>query len=267
MKCLGYYDYHIHSTVSFDALSGLYDACRVAAQKGMAGLTFTEHWEEDYEGRQELVDIPSYQKQIEQARAAFPTLEIGMGLEFGLLRAPMAKKSQGLQLVEWDFVLGACHNIDGINVSKGHYCHGKERQAAYHGYIQELYSFVQSSPHFDVLAHLDLVRRCPNYENRSLAYPEFADELDALLRLVIERGSGIEINTTARRYGLGGPQPDISILKRYRELGGEIVTVGSDSHSLQTVGYDMESGYALLRAAGFRYVSLFRKRKCIQATL
>ena len=99
-----------------------------------------------------------------------------------------------------------------------------------------------------------------DFIDKSISYRDYADELDRLFRLLIDNGKGIEINTAGWRYGMKGPHPEMSLLKRYRKLGGEIVTVGSDSHSAQALGYRLEDGYRYLQEAGFKYFSTFKDR-------
>ena len=85
--------------------------------------------------------------------------------------------------------------------------------------------------------------------------------LDLECMLDIQKGKGIELNTAGFKYGLGHPNPTESILKRYRELGGEIITIGADAHAPEHVAYDFDKVPAILKAAGFRYYTVFELRK------
>ena len=85
------------------------------------------------------------------------------------------------------------------------------------------------------------------------------DVIDAILKLAIEKGKGIELNTSYHRYGLADSTPSHMILKRYRELGGLIVTIGSDSHDAAQVGAYIEEGKQVLRACGFSSFCTFEK--------
>ena len=112
---------------------------------------------------------------------------------------------------------------------------------------------------FDAVAHLTYFSRgCP-YPDKEIRHDDAPEETDAVLRALVERGKGIEINTSTYR-GFGFFMPGLSVLKRYRELGGEIVTLGSDSHHVSTLGSGIQEARELLRAAGFSHYTLFWER-------
>ena len=99
------------------------------------------------------------------------------------------------------------------------------------------------------------------YDDNSLKYEEYSDLIDACLKSLIEKGKGIEVNTSGFRYGINGTYPSLTILKRYKELGGEIITAGSDSHKPEDTADHIDYAYSLIKEAGFKYVSVFRKQK------
>ena len=99
------------------------------------------------------------------------------------------------------------------------------------------------------------------YEDNAVNYMEFSSLIDAVLKELIERGKGIEINTSGYRYGINDCYPDIEILKRYKALGGEIVTVGSDAHFPRDVADHIGAAYDMLNIAGYKYVTVFKGRE------
>ncbi len=255
------YDYHVHSTISFDARVTLYDACRWAVRLGAAGLTFTEHVEftrPDKPGR--IPDFVAYRRQIAEAREAFPQLEIGMGLELGLCQGHHQEIEEIVAGGSWDFVLASLHTVDGFCAYNDEFTRGKDKKYAYRRYFDAMYTLFEENPCFDVAAHLDMIRRNTSFDDRTLTYSDYAEELDAILKLLIHRNQGLEINTAGWRFGIGGAHPAPSILRRYKELGGVIVTCGSDSHS-EKVFDRIEDGYRWLRENGFSRLTLYRQRK------
>ena len=94
-----------------------------------------------------------------------------------------------------------------------------------------------------------------------LALSRYSDVIDEILRLLIEKGKGIEINTGGFKYGLGHPNPCEEILARYRELGGEIITIGADAHKPEHVAFDFAKVPSILKDSGFDYFTVFRERK------
>ena len=108
--------------------------------------------------------------------------------------------------------------------------------------------------------HLDYVVRYGPTKNDSYTYQKHADVFDKILSVLIENGKGIELNTGGFRSGLSQPNPCVEILKRYRALGGEIITVGSDAHAPKDIAADFDRACALLKECGFAYYCVFQKR-------
>lgn len=87
---------------------------------------------------------------------------------------------------------------------------------------------------------------------------EYLDELTPVLKNVIQKGKGIEINTSGLRQEVGRAMPSLSILKLYRQLGGEIITVGSDAHTVKDVAAGFSEAAELLETAGFSAYATFQ---------
>ena len=111
-----------------------------------------------------------------------------------------------------------------------------------------------------MVGHIDYVVRYGAHKAEQYGYTEYADILDAILRRVIEDGRGIEVNTAGLQKGLGFPNPHYDVIRRYRQLGGEIVTVGSDAHAPEQIGSNFCLIEDFLREAGFRYRTEFKDR-------
>ena len=258
------YDYHLHSLISFDGSISINDICKAYQKKGVRGMTFTEHIEHRQpHGRDILPDKKEYLREIEDAKKAYPMLEIGMGIELGL--QPYAKEviieeSKG----PWDFILGSVHRLNYYPADRGYINSGLMKKEYMRSYFIALYEAAEALPCFDVMGHIDLFLRDEDILDKNIRYHDFADELDMLFKSLIDNGKGIEVNTAGFRYGMEWPHPEISLLKRYRELGGEIVTVGSDSHSLKGLAFRLEEGYQYLLEAGFKYFSTFKGRELRQ---
>ena len=120
---------------------------------------------------------------------------------------------------------------------------------------------IKNTPDFDVLGHIDYVVRYGKNGAADYSYQKYADEIDAILRAVIERGKGIELNMAGLKYGLPFAHPHPDILRRYRELGGEIITVGADGHRPEHIAWDFEKADDILKSCGFRYYTEFKGRK------
>jgi histidinol-phosphatase (PHP family) len=263
-----YYDYHIHSEHSFDGVVSIDKICSTAQQMGMAGLTLTEHvefaglYDEDI-----MPDFPQYVLAVQAARKAYPDLQIGMGIEMGLQPDCGEKAQKICQVAEWDFIIGSSHSMHGFCLHNEEFARGKSKDQCWHEYFLGLRQLIEKVHCFDVLGHLDLLRRGLKADYRDISYEEYKEDIDALLLTLITLGKGIEVNTAALRYDLSELHPIKSILCRYRQLGGEIITCGSDAHWQQSICRDIDKGYEYIKEAGFKYISLFEKRKLRQLPL
>ena len=113
---------------------------------------------------------------------------------------------------------------------------------------------------FDTCGHIDYVVRYGPSKNVHYCYKNHADILDEILKTLIDKGIGLECNTAGFKYGLGQPHPSTEILKRYKELGGELLTLGSDAHAPCHIAYDFQKASDLLKACGFRYYTIFKEK-------
>ena len=128
-------------------------------------------------------------------------------------------------------------------------------------YLDVTLQNIRAFDDFDVYGHIDYIIRYVPDGDRVFSYKKHADQVDAVLKLLIEKGKGIEINTGGYKAGLSEPNPCHDVLRRYKELGGEIITMGSDAHTTEYVAYRFADAKEVLRECGFRYFTVFRERK------
>ena len=120
---------------------------------------------------------------------------------------------------------------------------------------------IENNQNFDVLGHIDYVVRYGKYREKEYSYEKYAYWLDEILKKIISYGKGIELNTSGLKYGLPFAHPTLEVLKRYKKLGGEILTVGSDAHRPEHLAYDFHKVNDILGEAGFEYYTEFKERK------
>ncbi|MCD7709271.1 MAG: histidinol-phosphatase HisJ family protein, partial [Clostridiales bacterium] len=160
-------------------------------------------------------------------------------------------------------IIGSSHVVNGVDPYYPAYYEGKSEEAAYREYFESILENLRDFTDFDVYGHIDYVVRYGPNRNRFYSYEKYADVIDEILRTLIGMGKGIELNTAGFAYGLGHPNPTEEILARYRELGGEIITIGSDAHAPGRVAYDFAKVPGMLREAGFKYFTVFEQRKAV----
>jgi len=262
---MNYPDYHIHTDFSCDSDAGMAAACEAAIARGLREIAITDHVDfgpTDPSGYFRLAD---YLSAIERCRARYgDRLTIRAGAEMGEPHIFAREAAEVLATGDFDFVLGSAHYADGTGglqaAWKEPFFEQPLRQA-YESYFRQVVRLAAEGD-FDVLAHLDLVKRDARKFGKAYDGPEpYGDMIRTALRSLVERGKGLEINTSPLRRGQSEPCPVLEIVRWYRELGGEIITFGSDAHTPDNVGADFDVPLEMARAAGFTRLATFEKRQ------
>ena len=261
-----YYDMHVHTAFSGDSRADPYLVADEAVKKGLGGLCITDHVDFDYPVELDIsfdVDMASYFTELLALKKNYEdVLDVRIGIELGLQTHITEKLKAFVETYsQLDFIIGSSHIVNGRDPYYPEYFEGRTQKAAYLEYFESVLENVRIFDGFDVYGHLDYIVRYGPEKNKDYSYTEYADIIDEILRQLIERGKGIELNTAGYRYGLGQPNPCEDIVKRYRELGGEIITLGSDAHEPKDVGSGFAAACGILKSAGIKYIASFRKRK------
>ncbi len=267
MKC----DYHVHSEFSDDSSTPIELQVKRACDLGIDELCLTDHV--DYGVKQDCdcsnpegmplnVNYPEYFREIERLRSKYHgRITIRAGLEFGVQTHTIRQyeKLYDRYRNELDFVLLSIHQIDNLDFWAQEFQHGKTQEQYNQAYYDEMLNLVQNFHDYSVLAHLDLLSRY----DRAGIYPfaKVKDIVAEILTIAINDGKGIELNTSGWRYGLGQAQPCREILELYHDLGGKIITLGSDAHNPSYIYDHMNDGISLLKSIGFREFCTFDKMR------
>lgn len=262
-----YSDYHLHSKFSFDSKESIENILIKAKDMNIKEICLTEHFSmiednvsygflnfEEY--AQEIYKFNSTQE-ISKYNSITNDVKIKIGLEIGEGHLRIKEIDEYLKGKPIDFIIGSIHRIDNITVTS--HLEEKDVDEVYKKYFLEMYKLADTSE-YDVLGHMDLVQRYAWNKYSRYNYLDYLDLIDNLLKKVIERGKGIEINTSILKKH-NDFMPKLDIVKRYKELGGEIITVGSDAHSAERVGEGIRDVYEFLKDINFKYISTYDKRK------
>lgn len=260
------FDSHVHSSFSLDSEMKLEHACKKAISTGLSGMAFTDHLDYDYPGYENSfnIDFEKYIKYLERLESNYKDkLKISKGIEVGIQPHVIKNTIDLLNKYRFDFIIGSVHIIDKQDPYLGEYYKGKTKKEAYTRYLEEILFMLNNFDEFDVLGHIDYITRYSNYEDRSLYYDDYPDLIDSILKKLIDMGKGMEINTSSYREkpGIKTCVYDIKILQRYKELGGRIITLGSDAHSEEYIGYKFSYFKDMLLDVGFDYITYFIDRK------
>lgn len=260
-------DCHLHSSFSQDSDTGMEEMICRGITLGLTEMCFTEHMDMDYPVTEThpadffMVNTDSYLYDLIRYRAKYADrIKIGFGIELGLQPHLSKELANYVKAYDFDFVIGSSHICNGKDPYWPSFYEGRSDREAYHEYFVSILENIKIFSDFDVYGHLDYVVRYGPNRDAYYHYPDYQDILDDILRYLTGHEKGLEINTGALRNHLRNLHPCTEVLKRFRELGGEIVTVGSDAHSTK----DIASGFALaadvLQECGFQYYATFEGR-------
>lgn len=256
-------DVHMHCGFSNDSETRPEDMVESAIAKGLSVICFTDHYDKDNLdwGDEAIFDVESYfQKMIELQEEYRDQIDIRIGVEIGM-QPYLAEYYQDFMAQHpFDFVIGSVHSVLEHDVALDFFQKHSDPEG-YKIYFEEMLQDVQKIKSYDVLGHLDYIVRYSNQGSKGFDLNDYMDIIEEILKQVIAHGKGIEMNMSGLKYGLGAPHPQPEIIKRYRELGGEIITVGADGHIPEHIAYDYHLADDILKSCGFKYYTEFKGRK------
>lgn len=278
------FDNHNHSEFSFDGKrTSVEKSTLAAADAGLGGVAFTDHCDffvpamkaEHEQLVPETFDVNAQQAEIDRVQALIDgriggerKFRILKGIEIGMHEDCHGEIRRTLGENSFDQVIASVHYLDGIDPFYGGYYEGKDWKEAYGHYLETIWKEMTWLKDFDIMGHFDYVVRYAPYSRTSLLYRDFSDILDEMFRYLIQEGKALEINTKSyQEYNGRLVTIDTEVLKRYRELGGEIVSFGSDSHDAHRIGHAIMEHALLLKSLGFRWSAHYESRRLVQLPL
>ncbi len=265
MPCL--IDSHIHTSFSGDSDAPMEETILAAISRGLTDICFTEHLDLDYPGSADcpadtfLLDIRAYHQQFAQLKEKYAgQIRLRFGLELGL--QPHLTEQHRALLAKWpfDFVIGSVHIVHGQDPYYPAFYQGRAEADAYREYFVSVLENVAASDLYDSFGHLDYVVRYGPTKDLNYTYGQYQDLLDEILKRLAVSGKALECNTGAIRCGLKELNPSLQILKRFREFGGEFVTLGSDAHTPERLSDGFDRACEVLKQAGFTYYTVYENR-------
>ncbi len=260
-------DYHVHSyPLSPDASDSMAAMARAALDSGVTHLCFTNHIEDCAMTSDDLGSFDMWDEQIDEfgkLREEFrdEPMDLRLGAE---LSSPHYVPERGREIYarpEFDFIIGSIHNLRN---RPDFYIYKRHVPGNIVPEVEEYLDECANLARFgccDIIGHIGYMLRYMSYQGQTFDIMDYRDRLTALLRACVEHGVGIEVNTSGMKSPLHDFVPNAAVVKLYRELGGEIITVGSDAHRVDNVGGNIRTAYDMLISCGFKYVCLFRKHE------
>lgn len=266
-------DYHVHSRFSGDSKEEPENIIKQAMNLGLDTLCFTDHM--DYEYWYEPagvfeVDVPKYFENLLQLKEKYAgKFDVRIGIELGLrdepdLLEPVRERYRNLVTENpFDFVIGSTHQMVYVDPVYPEFWENRTQREGMEMYFTSGLKNIVNHDFFDTYGHLDYLIRYASGDKSQYTYRDYADLIEPMLKELISRGKALEINSKGLTpsYGTDATNPGREVLVRYRELGGELITIGSDAHVAEGVALYFNKVERMLTEIGFRYYAVFENRK------
>ncbi len=273
-------DYHVHTEFSDDSVYPMEQVIKDAIAMHMDEICFTDHvdygikkdWDSShpmkYRGDEPFanVDYPAYISKIREFQSEYDMrIVIKMGLEFGIQMHTIPQYEDLFAKYPFDFIILSIHQVENKEFWTQDFQKGKSQKEYNERYYEEMLKIVKAYQNYSVLGHMDLIAR---YDlNGVYPFKKVEPVISEILKTVISDGKGLELNTSYHRYGLRDATPSVDILKLYRNLGGDIITIGSDSHKPEHLGAYFDEARHLLKSLGFRFFCTYDKMRPVYHAL
>jgi histidinol-phosphatase (PHP family) len=256
------FDFHLHTRVSFDSTGEPIDIVKAAENAGLKEICFTDHYDfnDVFKDNRDIFTMDEYRDAYDSLTSE--KVKIRRGVEFGLTHWNQKELDDLLASYDFDFVIGSVHFTGGYDPYYPEFWTHNGIDTAFEKYLLQSLECVKTQTNFDVLGHLNYVCKSEHSPTRKpLYYADYADLCDEIMKTLVINGKGMEINTSGVDR-VGDFLPSIDFIKRFRELGGEIITIGSDAHDASRVGQYIPEALEIAKKV-FGYVCTFENRKPI----
>lgn len=265
-------DYHVHTEFSDDSKYPLEELIKDAIKLNIEDICLTDHVDYGikvdvdsstkikYRGDEPFtnVDYEKYVKNIKEMQEKYgDKINIKMGLEFGIQMHTIDKYEALFKRYPFDFIILSVHQVNDKEFWTQDFQKGKTQKEYNEAYYNEILGIIKKYKNYSVLGHLDLIVRYD--ENGVYPFENVKPIIEDILKIVINDNRGIEFNTSYHRYGLKDTTPSMEILKLYHKLGGKIITIGSDSHKPEHLGFYIKEAKDILKSIGFKQFCTYDK--------
>jgi histidinol-phosphatase (PHP family) len=265
-------DYHLHNHFSADSESKTADIAKKAIELGMDGICITNHVEVfdpktgagDFSYNEAMKRFAKIKKEIGETQKKFPDLPIKFGIELEYVPGWMDEMKKFIDDTGFDFLIGSVHEVDNVIVSSSDLC-GElykkvDEEYAYGKYFDLLYKMVEWS-HFSVVGHFDICKKGGIKYYGPFQPQKYKNKIIPILKLMKQKGIGIELNAKCMHEHCNELFPHPDILKWCVKTGIEHYTLGSDAHSAEDVGKNLDEAIAIAKEAGIKNISTYKNRR------
>lgn len=249
------FDSHMHTEFSSDSKMKIEEVIEKGKQLNI-GTIITEHMDYNYPEKDLFrVDCDEFFNTYSKYRSD----NLLLGIEIGLAHSIIDKNNKVSTSYPFDFILGSTHSIDDIDIFSDSRKNTLSKKEYLSKYFEEMIKNISEFDNFDSLSHIDYPCRYSNYDDNELYLSDFSNYFDQVFNIIIKKGKVIELNTK-RLNNEKSVQALVEIYKRYKELGGKYVTIGSDAHNKESIGANLDVAKYVLKETGLIPV-YFKERK------
>ncbi|WP_034446476.1 histidinol-phosphatase HisJ family protein [Butyrivibrio sp. AE2032] len=262
-------DFHMHSNHSGDSSTPMEDMIKSAIDKGLSEICFTEHLDLDYPDTPDLppepftLDVPSYKKELFSLKDKYKDkITLRFGIEIGM-QAQVTKENLAIAKSDsFDFIIASQHLVDRRDPFYPDFWAPDTVENIFNRFFDQTLENIKLFSEFDVLGHLDYISRYVPEGDTTYSYERFADKIDPILEYLIANDKGLDVNSKVLAYSdILPPNPCPEALKRYKELGGALITFGSDAHTPDKIGCCFDTIRQIALDSGFTEYYTFENRK------
>ena len=256
-------EYQIYSSLEGECIEDWDRIWERAKELGIKEIAINDHMDLDVivtsNSNDFILNLDEYVPTILKLKDKYKKdLDVKLGMEFGIQRHLGEVGDNIIEKYPFDFIISSVHSVDKLLLDQKEFWENKTREQAHDKYFLEILKSVENFNRFSVQGHLDFITRYGGIDKKGfIDYIRYQDIIDEILKKIISKGKGIEINTSGIRYNENRFYPCDDIIKRYFKLGGEILTIGSDSHKASDLGKDFKKAYDFLESIGVKYISSF----------
>ena len=264
-------DCHIHSEHSHDSRSKISEVAEQCIKRRISIFALTDHCDILHPDKEKVkMSVKAMLDDVtENAKRYMGQVEILRGIEVGEAMWDRALAEEILGSYDFDVVIGSVHSVRYKEYSMPYSridFSGFSRENI-NGYIDKYFDEVMEMlelKNCDIMAHLTCPLRYINGKyNLNIGIRKYKQKIEGILKFVIDNHIAMEVNTSGVSAGLKSFMPDEWIIEKFKTMGGELVTLGSDAHIPQNVGIDFDKATAVLRKYGFEKYCIYRKRKAV----
>ncbi len=263
-------DFHVHSDYSYDGKQSIDMICKDMISKGVSAVCLTEHVDighPDVEC-QPLPDWNNWNNEIDKIKEYYPLITLYKGVELGDNPLCRDEIKNYIANKKFDYILLSLHLVNNMDpYNRDQFFKNQTRNECYLKYLQSIYDEVNHYTDYDGLAHIGYISRYAPWinEKKPLLYEDGKELLDEIMKILIKKDKCLEINTKGPKDGKSCP--DISIIKRYIELGGKLFIFGSDGHTVSENYYRINETRNIVKELGGQYQSIYKNRELVTMPL